>query len=124
MCEIPPRQQRARTTDVEAGIVGPDAAVHLAMLDVQGEEEHIFHSRDVQVLLQEHRIERLLVGIHGNVAQQKRRVSGVVVNALKAAGYTIVFEQLLFSDQPDGLVVAVAPNVRIEAAPGSGTLGG
>ena len=27
MCEIPPRQQRARTTDVEAGIVGPDAAV-------------------------------------------------------------------------------------------------
>lgn len=101
-------------------VLPPGKSVHLAMLDVQGEEERIFHSRDAHLLLREHRIERLLVGIHGNGPEQKRRVSAVVVGALKAAGYIVVFEQLVFADQPDGLLVAVAPQVRmgpIEAAP-------
>ena len=92
------------------------SSVHLAMLDVQGEEESIFASDDVLQLLHSRRVERLMVGVHGSSPLDldgKRRRRDAVVNALHATGYRIVYERLSFPDQPDGLVVAAAPHVEL-----------
>ena len=92
------------------------SAVHVAMFDVQGEEVHIFEGEDTAMLLREYRIERLMIGIHGSSQQDvkgKQRVRDRVVTTLKGAEYTILFERLVFADQPDGLVIAVAPNLQL-----------
>ena len=79
------------------------------MMDVQGEERHIFSTAEARSVLRSHRIGRVMVGIHGGNTTQH-----VVEDALREAGYTILVSESMLPLQPDGAVIAIAPR---ESAP-------
>jgi len=80
--------------------------IHLAMFDVQGEEKNIFASTEVRELLARHAIDRVMVGIHDG-----QPTMNVVRSTLVAAGYNILLAKLSVPAQPDGVVIALAPNI-------------
>jgi FkbM family methyltransferase len=80
--------------------------VHLAMFDVQGEEAHIFASDQVGLQLAAHTIRRFMVGIHGGAPTMH-----IVRTALIRAGYEVLVERLSAPAQPDGVLIAIAPNI-------------
>ena len=80
--------------------------IHLAMFDVQGEEKNIFASTEVRELLARHAIDRVMVGIHDG-----QPTMNVVRSTLVAEGYRILLAKLSVPAQPDGVVIALAPNI-------------
>ena len=84
--------------------------VHLAMFDIQGAEALLFESTPLQEVLRTHAIQRIMVGTHGPTHTSVKR-------ALVSAGYHILLALPKVPHYPDGVVVAVAPNVSAELIP-------